>query len=270
MPSSLANRAAAGSLQAALAAAVVLLGAGCQVTRSGPLDARAADEWTRSYDLAPGGEVQVVGAVGSVDIQGGGARVEVRAERVARASNDATARDVLPRIRIREDITPDKIVLQTEGLGGIVIGVEVEVNYHITVPPKTRLRVRTANGPVTIVNVDGQVIASSANGAIVGRHLSGGVEARAVNQSVTLDFAAFGQDPVDVRATNGRIEISVPSDIDANLQVNCTNGKIDVQDLAFEALGEQTSRRVRGRLNKGGTPIELTAVNGDVRVRPRP
>ena len=250
--------------------AVVCVTANCQVARHGPLDAQASDEWTRSYDLAAGGEVQVIGAGGSVDIQGGpGARVEVRAERVVRASTEASAREIVPRVRIREDVTPDKIMIQTDGLGGIVIGVELAVHYHIILPSKSRVTVRLANGPVTVSNVEGQVVASSANGEIIGRHLSGGVDARSVNRSVTLDLASFGENPVDVRATNGHVDLGVPPDVNANLLANCVNGVIDVHDLKFEALGDQTKRRVRGRINAGGTPIEITTVNGDIRVHPR-
>lgn len=57
--------------------------AGCQF-HGGELTGRAADEWTRSYTLEPGGEFQIVGAVGTIDVQGGaGPAVEVKAERIA-------------------------------------------------------------------------------------------------------------------------------------------------------------------------------------------
>ena len=237
---------------------------------AGALQASASDEWNRSYDLAPGGEFQIVASRGSVDIQGGaGERVVVTAERVARAATESTAKDVLPRIRIREDISPEKIVLQTEGLAGITIGVEVEVNYRVTLPATSRVRVRATNGGVTIADVEGQVVASSANGEIVGRRLGGGVEARVVNKNLMIDLAAFGRSPVDLRATNGSVDIAVPADANANLLANVTNGSVDVKDLAFEVLGDQTPRRVRGRLNAGGTPIEATAVNGNIRVHSR-
>ena len=53
---------------------------------------------------------------------------------------DASAREIVPRIEIREDVSPDKVVLQTQGLAGLVIGVEVEVNYHVTMPASARAR----------------------------------------------------------------------------------------------------------------------------------
>jgi hypothetical protein len=49
-----------------------------------------------------------------------------------------------------------------------------------------------------------------------------------------------------------------------------TNGKIDGSALELEPLGEQTSRRIRGRLNAGGAPIELVATNGNILIKPVP
>ncbi len=240
------------------------------MARNGPLEAKTSDEWVRSYALEAGGEFQIVGAAGTVDIQGGaGDRVEVRAERIARAATQSTATDLLPRIKIREDISPQKIVLQTEGLGGIVLGVEVAVNYHVMLPAASRIRVRTTDGALTIDNVSGQVVASSVNGQIAGRGLSGGVEARTVNGSVMIDLAAFSLNPVDLRATNGRIDLALPATANANVLANATNGAIEIKELDFEPLGDQTKRRVRGRINAGGPPIELSVVNGAILVHPR-
>src|SRR6185295_18597051 len=99
--------------------------AGCDVHRGDSLPGRASDNWTRSYALSSEGEFQVVGAIGSVDVQGGpGSTIEVRAERVVRASSDAVAQPIVSRVQISEDVTPDRIVLRSEGLGGIMIGVD--------------------------------------------------------------------------------------------------------------------------------------------------
>jgi len=247
--------------------ALIVALCGCQSRRETTLTGRASDEWTRSYPIAPDGELQIIGAIGSVEIQGGtGPTVEVRAERIARASTDAAAREIVPRIGIREDVSPAKIVLQTEGLAGIVIGVAVEVNYHITMPSSARARVRAVNGDVAVADVDGQVVLSSTNGEVTGRNLRGGVDARAVNKGVTVSLGAFGRDPVDLRAINGSVDLALPSDVNASLEANYTNGSFDIKDLVYEPFGDQTKRRARGRLNAGGTPITITTVNGNIRV----
>jgi DUF4097 and DUF4098 domain-containing protein YvlB len=150
-----------------------------------------------------------------------------------------------------------------------VIGVEVAVNYRLTVPAAAEVRARSANGEVRVTDLSGRVVISSANGQVTGRNLSGGVDARSVNGNVTLDLASFGRDPVQVRAVNGSVELSLPASADANIAATYTNGKIDTGDLRIEPLGEQTRRRLLGRLNAGGPPIEINAVNGNITLRPR-
>jgi DUF4097 and DUF4098 domain-containing protein YvlB len=176
----------------------------------------------------------------------------------------------LPRIAIREDISPDKIVIQTQGLAGLVIGVQVEINYHVAVPAAALVRARTAAGGISISGVAGRVIASSANGEVVGSSLRGAADMRAVNGRVALDLEALGDNPIELRATNGGIELTLPSGANAYVIANCTNGRIEVDDLHFEPAGDQTRRRARGRINGGGTPIELTAINGNIHISPRP
>jgi len=175
----------------------------------------------------------------------------------------------VPRIEIREDVTPERVLLQTQGLSGIVIGVEVTVNYRLTVPATSEVRARSANGEVRVSDLAGRVVVSSANGHVIGRNLSGGVDARSVNGNVTLDLARFGNDPVQVRATNGSVELAVPASADANITANYTNGKIDTGNLQLELMGEQTRRRLLGRLNAGGAPIEITTINGNITLRGR-
>jgi hypothetical protein len=255
----------------AVLAAVATL-TGCQLDRTGQAPKfTASDEWTRSYPLPAGGQVQVVNGGGLIEIRGGSDnRVEVRAERIGRAPTEQAARELVPRIEIREEVTPDRVLLQTQGLGGIVIGVEVTVNYHLTVPGASEVRARSANGEVRATDLSGRVVISSANGQVIGRNLSGGVDARSTNGNVTLDLAGFGHDPVQVRATNGSVELSLPAAADANITASYTNGKIDTGNLQLELLGEQTRRRLLGRLNAGGAPIEITTVNGNIVLRARP
>jgi DUF4097 and DUF4098 domain-containing protein YvlB len=99
---------------------------------------------------------------------------------------------------------------------------------------------------------------------------SGGLEVRAVNGDVTVDLAALGSNPIDLRSTNGSVTLTIPKDANAYLLANFTNGKVDMQDITYEPVGEQTRRRMRGRINAGGTPIELTTVNGNIGIRSRP
>ena len=97
------------SRRLALLLPLILALAGCDMS-VGDLTGRATDEWTHRYSLSPGGEVRIVNTNGTIDVEGvEGADLEVRAERVARAATDTGAAELLPRISIKEDVTPDRV-----------------------------------------------------------------------------------------------------------------------------------------------------------------
>jgi hypothetical protein len=194
--------------------------------------------------------------------------VEVRVERIARASSDAAAAEIVPRITIHEEISDGKVALRTEPLGGIVIGVETEVRYHVRAPRQSLVRVRAVNGALTAKGLSGRAILTAVNAGLTTEDLRGGLEARSTNGNAKVVLGAFGDDLVDVRVTNGSLDLTLPGASNANLSASVTNGRIDVSGLTLEPLGEQTARRVRGRLNAGGAPIELTVTNGNVVVKP--
>lgn len=237
----------------------------------GGLSARAGDEWTRSYPLAAAGEVQITNRNGSIDVEGveGGAMVDVRAERIVHAATEAAARELLPRITIKEDSQPNRLAIETAQLSGILIGVSIEVKYHVRVPSLALVRAQTANGGITASALAGRLVATTANGAITGRNLGGGVEARAVNGAVTIDIRSLGDQLIDLRTVNGALTLTLPQDARANVSASVTNGVIDTTGLALDLMGEQTRRRVRGRLNGGGTPIEVSTTNGPIGIATR-
>jgi hypothetical protein len=247
--------------------AVVL--AGCDVSL-GHLVARATDEWSRTYPLAAGGEVRIVNTNGKIDIEGvDGSTVDVRAERIARGATDAAARELLPRIVIKEDIRPDRVSLETERMSGIMIGAAFEVRYHVRAPKNAVINVTNTNGQVALTALGGNVRAHTTNGGVNGRNLTGGVDAQSTNGGVTIDMASVGADRISVRTTNGGVTLTLPDSARANLSASCTNGGINVSALEKFEVSEQSRRRVEGRLNGGGTAIEVTTTNGGIRVRPR-
>src|SRR5580765_5308209 len=99
---------------AVLALPLTMLLAGCDLSL-GNLSARATDEWTHTYPLTAGGEVRIVNTNGRIEVEGvDGSTVEVRAERVAKGATEAAAKELLPRIVIKEDVKPERVSLQTE------------------------------------------------------------------------------------------------------------------------------------------------------------
>ena len=246
-----------------------LLLAGCDLSL-GHLTARATDEWSRSYPLEAGGEIRIVNTNGKIEIEGTeGSTVEVKAEKIARGATDAAARELLPRIVIKEDIKPDRVSLETERMSGIMIGAAFEVRYHVRAPKSAVVNITNTNGQVALAALTGKVKAQTTNGGVNGRNLTGGVDARSTNGGVTIDMASVGPDSITLRTTNGGVTLTLPDSTKANLTASCTNGGINVSALDNLEISEQSRRRLEGRLNGGGTSIEVRTTNGGIRVRPR-
>src|SRR5476649_960152 len=105
--------------------------AGCDAN-FGHLPGNATEEWTHSYPLTAGGEIRIVNTNGKIDVEGvDGSTVEVKAQRIARGTSDEAARELLPKIVIKEDARPDRISIETERISGIMIGASFEVRYHV-------------------------------------------------------------------------------------------------------------------------------------------
>jgi DUF4097 and DUF4098 domain-containing protein YvlB len=253
-------------LRVLAAAPLALVLSACDV-HLGNLAGRATDEWTHTYPLTAGGQVRIGNTNGKVEIEGtDGNTVEIRAERIARGVTDTAAQELLPRIEIKEDISPDRVAVETGRMSGIMFGASFEVRYHVRAPKNAVIDASNTNGLVTVNDFSGKVRARTTNGGVTGKGLSGGVDAAATNGRVNIELAAVGSDRIALRTTNGGVSLTVPESAKADITASCTNGGISVTGVKLE-ISEQSRRRRAGKLNGGGTPIELHTTNGGVRLR---
>src|SRR5262245_25473540 len=87
-------------------AAAAVTGAGCDVRAGeggfslGMASGRATDEWKKTYTIGANGRFEVRNTNGTVTVEQGtqADTVEVRAERIAKASSDEAAQSVLKQI----------------------------------------------------------------------------------------------------------------------------------------------------------------------------
>jgi DUF4097 and DUF4098 domain-containing protein YvlB len=243
--------------------------AGCDMSL-GHLTGRATEEWTRTYPLDEGGEVRIGNTNGRIEVVGiEGSTLEIRVEKIARAATDTGAKELLPRITINEDATSNRVSLETARMGGIMIGAGFEVRYHVRAPKNAVVNVTTTNGGIAVTGLGGKLIAHTTNGGVTAKALTGGVEARSTNGGVSIDLSSLGDERVSLRTTNGGVVLFLPESAKADVSASCTNGGISVSPDLKLAISEQSRRRLEGRLNGGGTPIELHTTNGGVRIKPR-
>jgi hypothetical protein len=254
-----------GRLALALPVAVL---AACDLSL-GHLAGRATEEWTHTYPLSAGGEVRVGNTNGRVEVSGvAGSTVEIRAEKVARAATDEGARELLPRITIHEDARSDRVVVETDRLGGFMIGAGYEVRYYVKAPRNAALDLSATNGLVSVDDFAGKVNAHTTNGAVKATRLSGAVEARTTNGAVNVEMASVGAGRIELRTTNGGVTLTLPDDARADVSASWTNGGINLSGVKLDVV-DRSRRSFEGRMNGGGASIVLHTTNGGIRLRNR-
>ena len=135
-------------------------------------------------------------------------------------------------------------------------------------PRGVAVDLRTVNGGVKMIGLDGDVRARSTNGGINGEALAAtSVDAAVTNGGVEIALAKpVSTGSFELEAVNGGVSIQLPPDSKADISGRCVNGGISTSELSLETVGEQTRRRLDAKLNGGGAKISLETVNGGVRI----
>jgi hypothetical protein len=230
------------------------------------VEGKAADEWTRSYTLPPGGRLDITTIDGSIEaFPAAGSQVEVRAKREVRSRNDEAAQELLEQLAIREDVTPDSVRLETPEPPRTGFRQRHQVEFRVNIPPGLNVSLRTQNGAVRIENVAGHLTASSTNGGITGQGVAGSIDANTVNGGIVLGLASIDADTRLV-TVNGGIRLDLPMTVNATLDASAVNGGVSVQDGFPIATTERARLRIAGRINNGGPTITVHTTNGGIRI----
>ena len=144
--------------------------------------------------------------------------------------------------------------------------VDAEVKYELTVPRTMNVDVTNTNGSIRISDVAGQHELDTTNGRIRVERCAGAVEASTTNGSIEAELLRVSRgQPMRFETTNGRIIVTVPRDLGAEVDARTTNGSIS-SDLPVTTT-KIGSNRLQGTINGGGTPLRLRTTNGGIEIR---
>lgn len=243
--------------------------AGCDIAMA-EHKVKETSEWRKTYELQPGGRVEIGNVNGRIEIvQGNGNTVEVVATKIGQGASADAAKEALSRIDIIEDISPAVVKVSTKmrHLSGIFNGGGLQVQYTVRVPASAEVRASTVNGGVEIRGISGNVHAETTNGGITLRDISGTVDASTTNGGIDADLARLADAGVKLECTNGGIKLRLPADSKASVSARTTNGGIETSGLSFDS--EPTKQRLNARLNGGGARVEIEGTNGGIDIRSR-
>ena len=243
---------------------------GCDVVTADLKHSETA-EWRKTYELAPGGRIEISNINGKIQVQPStGNAVEVVAVKTAKAANAASAREALERIEIREDVSPSSISIATKlprRSGWFEMG-GAQVAYTVRVPAGAEVKFSTVNGGVAVTGLSGRITAETTNGGVTARDISGTIDASTTNGGVDVELARLGEGGAKLECTNGGIKLRLPADSRASISASITNGGIDASGLSLETT-ESSKRRLEGRMNGGGAPIRIEGTNGGIKIAAR-
>jgi len=228
---------------------------------------KATDDWKRTYSLKPGGRLEIVNVSGQIIVLPSAAgEVEVVASREARASTDENAQELLKRAEMVEQVSPDRVMIESRLENRNGLGHSVNVQITARVPAGLIVSAKTQNGGVQLERVDGTFTAQSTNGPIVGRELSGSVTASTVNGGIRIEIAKLTGDS-RITGVNGAVELALAPDVNATLEASVVNGPVLIADGFPLTATDRSPQHVAGTINRGGPTITANTTNGAVRVK---
>jgi hypothetical protein len=139
------------------------------------------------------------------------------------------------------------------------------VDYELRVPPATQMTLRTVNGEIRTIGIDGETTASTVNGGIdletAGQNE---ISARTVNGHVRAKFNSAFQG-AKLNTVNGSVEAVLPASASFACELSQVNGDFEAS-FPLNIHSYPGSRRVSGDVNGGRFPLRITTVNGDIQV----
>ena len=257
---------------------VCLVGAGTacdiQVSKQGDVavgvaSGKASDEWQRTYSLPKGGRLEIINVNGKIEVSPAtGSQIEVWAYREVQTRNEEEAKARLAKAQMVEDVGPDHVRIEAKPNDqGVSFGPHgrVRVDYRVNVPAGLVTSFRTENGPMRLENIEGRMTLASTNGPIIGRGLSGSVDASTVNGGIEIGLTSVSGDST-LATVNGPATLIVSPDVSADIEAAAINGGVTTQDGLPLTTSDRTNKRVTGRINDGGPRISVHTTNGGVRV----
>ena len=181
----------------------------------------------------------------------------------AQADSEQDAKELAERVRIDlgDDIRADGPSTRWRS--------SWSVSYEVHVPRRISLDLSANNGGIAIENVDGRVEFETSNGGVRLTGLSGNVRGSTSNGGVdiTLTGSQWSGDGLDVRTTNGGVELEIPTNYSARLETGTSNGGLDI-GFPITVQG-RIDRRLTTQLGQGGPLVSVMTTNGGVRLRQR-
>ena len=263
-------------------------------------DFRERDEINETYQLAPGSRVEVSSIRGPVEISNtdtGMAQVQII--RTARTRADLAYHKI--EVEHSGNSLEVRGVQESEGRGRD----NVQVNHHVILklPRSINLSINSVSGWIKVGDVDGETrvnsISGSANIGNVGGKLqissisgsldvgnvgedarvnsisgslglgqvNGSLDVSSISGGLNATLLSLSSQGIHIRSVSGSVEIGFKSDLNADFSAESVSGAVDLDVPNVIRESEEKSSNVHARIGAGGTPIKISSVSGNIRLK---
>ena len=223
------------------------------------------DETRKTFDLKPGEHVQIQGINGRVEIQTSDTKT---AEVFVKRTGDNPAS-----LRRREMIieqTSDGLLVRSRqnhvGLWDHLFGSDPKEEVTIKAPRQIALSLRGINGRIFSGDIDGPLEVKGVNGRAELGQASDSVEIDGINGSIAVGLNKLSERGVRIHGVNGGIELKLSSGLNADLTAKGMNGSVRSEIAEVTVEKDDHWSHYSARIGSGGPAIEISGINGNVRL----
>jgi DUF4097 and DUF4098 domain-containing protein YvlB len=239
-----------------------------------------AQDFQRSYNLEPGGTINIANVSGDIAITGyDGSAVAVAGYKEGRD------KDVL---EVEDQSTPGHVSLRVKYPRNC--NCDASIRFEVRVPRAAnlnfdkistasgniraegvsgRINLNTASGDVTLQGVGGEIRASTASGTVKVSEAAGVVNANSASGDVEVDLTRIeGSGDMHFSSASGNVVVRAPSGLDARVDMSTVTGSIDTDfPLAVKNNKYGPGSTAHGQLGSGSRVIKISSASGDVRLK---
>ena len=223
------------------------------------------DEIRKTFQLKAGAHVEIQGINGSVDVQTSDTNTaEVYVRRSAENS------DSLARRAMIVEQTSDGFIVRSKqnqvSLWDHLFGKDPKEEVTIKAPRQIALSMRGVNGRISTGDVDGGFEIRGVNGRVDLGSTSEALEISGVNGPISVGLKQLGEHATRISGVNGTIELRLANGLNAELNARGMNGSVRSEIPEVTVDREDNWSRYSARIGSGGPVIEISGINGNVKL----
>ena len=217
------------------------------------------ETFAKTESLARDGKVEIRNVSGSVEVKTWDRNeVKIDALKVSRANSMDKAKENAAKVDIVVTRENGILKVETEYPKPSVKGLNVSVEYKITIPSQAAIRARTVSGSVTLENIGGKADGDTKSGNVTVMGAKNGTNAQTVSGDVTVSDVTNG---AYCKTASGTVEAK---NVTGNADLKCVSGNVIAENIRGSVEAETVSGSVRLTDISGAEIIEGKTMSGRV------